>query len=67
MDDGKQLWSIWRRLLFWFSGVFTRPGCARFAQMGERHGALRRAAHDHLGSDVAGPHSAVAEPMAGGS
>ncbi len=32
MEDGKQLWSIWQRLLSWFGGVFTRPGWVRFAQ-----------------------------------
>jgi hypothetical protein len=32
MDDGKQLWSIWQRLLAWFGAVFTRPGWVRFAQ-----------------------------------
>lgn len=32
MDDSKQLWSIWQRLLSWFSGAFTRPGWVRFAQ-----------------------------------
>jgi hypothetical protein len=32
MDDGKQLWSIWQRLLAWFDVVFTRPGWVRFAQ-----------------------------------
>jgi hypothetical protein len=32
MEDGKQLWSIWQRLLSCFSGVFTRPGWVRFAQ-----------------------------------
>jgi hypothetical protein len=32
MEEGKQLWSIWQRLLSWFGGVFTRPGWVRFAQ-----------------------------------
>src|SRR5450432_3690919 len=32
MEDGKQLWSIWQRLLMWFGTVFTRPGWVRFAQ-----------------------------------
>lgn len=32
MEDGKQLWSIWQRLLAWFAPVFTRPGWVRFAQ-----------------------------------
>jgi hypothetical protein len=32
MEDGKQLWSIWQRLLACFTGVFTRPGWVRFAQ-----------------------------------
>jgi hypothetical protein len=32
MDDGKQLWSIWQRLLTWFGAVFTRPGWVRFVQ-----------------------------------
>ena len=32
MDDSKQVWSIWQRLLTWFGPVFTRPGWVRFAQ-----------------------------------
>ena len=32
MEDGKQLWSIWQRLLTWFGAAFTRPGWVRFAQ-----------------------------------
>jgi len=32
MDDSKQLWSIWQRLLGFFGGIFTRPGWVRFAQ-----------------------------------
>jgi len=32
MDDGKQLWTIWQRLLTTFVAVFTRPGWARFVQ-----------------------------------
>jgi DDE superfamily endonuclease len=32
MDDGKQLWSIWQRLLMWFDAIFTRPGWVRFVQ-----------------------------------
>lgn len=32
MEDGKQLWSIWQRLLSWFGPIFTRPGLVRFFQ-----------------------------------
>ena len=32
MEDGKQVWSIWQRLLARFGEVFTRPGWVRFVQ-----------------------------------
>jgi len=32
MEDGKQPWAIWQRLLAWFDAVLTRPGWVRFAQ-----------------------------------